>query len=93
MNKRARQSLMRIYQAKVNYYNVMAEAYKAKLKELEEDDDGRRPQEEVQGGIRGGDALLERQHQGDASKPIREEQSRPHSHSLPFRRRGITKLD
>lgn len=92
MSSRAQQALMRIYESKIKYYGDMLKIYQEKLEHLrKEEDDG--PQAEVQGRVGGGNALLERQHKEDVDRQIRAGQGGAYLDPLPFRRRGITKLD
>jgi hypothetical protein len=72
MNKRARNSLIRIYQAKVNYYRAMMVTYQEKLDQLKEEDDDSSTSQTVQTRSGGGSQALERQHKGYACRPLRE---------------------
>jgi len=73
MNKRAKNSLIRIYQAKVDYYNAMLTAYQEKLDQLKkEDNDDSQSTSAVQTRSRRRPQALEREHQNYANRALRE---------------------
>lgn len=88
MNARAKNALIRIYEAKITYHKDMTNIYQEKLAVLKEDDDGRNiNSEKVQVGSGRGNELLERQHQDDAERKVRGRKGRSYLDPVSFRGR------
>jgi hypothetical protein len=73
MNQKVKNSLIRIYQAKIDYHNAMLAAYQEKLDQLKkEGDDDSQSTSAVQTRSRRRSQTLEREHQDYANRALRE---------------------